>query len=99
MLGAAYQRWLDTQGERSDTQGEMVWNGELHRVPSLRDRRAPGNTCLAALRAMRGPEDWGRRAENDSKGCGGVMRAAPCGLVDEHWGRSRPPAARARASG
>lgn len=41
-------------------------------------RRAPGSTCLAALRA--GPPQEGRAA-NSSKGCGGVMRAAPCGLV------------------
>jgi len=91
MLGAAYQRWLDTQGERSEEgQQEIVWNGELHRVPALRARRAPGNTCLSALRAVREPADWDRRAANDSKGCGGVMRAAPCGLVDEHWGPDGP---------
>jgi ADP-ribosylglycohydrolase len=41
-------------------------------------RRAPGNTCLAALKAGR-PQDG--RAANGSKGCGGVMRVAPCGLV------------------
>lgn len=42
-------------------------------------RRAPGQTCLAALAS-------GRRGTiddplNDSKGCGGVMRTAPAGLA------------------
>ncbi len=46
----------------------------------LHQRRAPGNTCLEALRSGRmGSVD---RGINVSKGCGGVMRAAPVGLVD-----------------
>jgi ADP-ribosylglycohydrolase/protein-tyrosine phosphatase len=47
--------------------------------PALWVRRAPGNTCLSALRAG-GRGDLVRRI-NDSKGCGGVMRAAPAGLL------------------
>lgn len=41
--------------------------------------RAPGNTCLSALRSgrMGTMED----AINDRKGCGGVMRTAPAGLA------------------
>ena len=41
--------------------------------------RAPGSTCLAVLRSKyRGsPEE----PANNSKGCGGVMRTAPLGLV------------------
>jgi ADP-ribosylglycohydrolase len=44
-----------------------------------RQRRHPGHTCLSALRAAKG----GHRgpAANLSKGCGGVMRMAPAGLV------------------
>ncbi|HVS13715.1 MAG TPA: ADP-ribosylglycohydrolase family protein, partial [Thermoanaerobaculia bacterium] len=48
----------------------------------LHDQRAPGNTCLSSLAAP----GWAERegpAENDSKGCGGVMRVAPVGLVLE----------------
>jgi len=42
-------------------------------------RRAPGNTCLSALRSGRmGTMD---APINNSKGCGGVMRVAPVGLV------------------
>jgi ADP-ribosylglycohydrolase len=46
---------------------------------SLHARRAPGNTCLSALRgATMGAVD---RPLNNSKGCGGVMRVAPIGLA------------------
>jgi len=44
----------------------------------LFSQRAPGGTCLSALRAA---EALGQRAQNDSKGCGTVMRAAPIGLA------------------
>jgi ADP-ribosylglycohydrolase len=74
----AYQRWLHTQGE-STTKGDYGLDGWLIEVPDLHSRRAPGNTCLSAL-AGGTP---GRVGEpiNDSKGCGGVMRVAPVGLL------------------
>ena len=42
-------------------------------------RRAPGNSCLNALRSR----EMGRikKPINNSKGCGGVMRTAPVGLA------------------
>lgn len=46
----------------------------------LHARRAPGNTCLSAIRSS----DQGGTLENpvnNSKGCGTVMRAAPYGLM------------------
>lgn len=43
------------------------------------NRRAPGKTCMAALETERKPDADLRI--NDSKGCGGVMRAAPIGLA------------------
>ncbi|GAB2610473.1 ADP-ribosylglycohydrolase family protein [Kribbella endophytica] len=78
----AFDRWLDTQllpgpsGERDGwLQGEQ-W---------LYVRRAPGNTCLTALTEARKGSDriaqFGAQAVNDSKGCGGVMRSAPFGLL------------------
>src|SRR5262245_45518314 len=78
----AYIRWLHTQGGRSRShfsQDEM--DGWLIGVESLHSRRAPGNTCLSALRG----EEMGemQRPLNNSKGCGGVMRVAPVGLVVE----------------
>src|SRR5882672_1496288 len=78
----AYIRWLRTQDELSRShfsQGEM--DGWLIGVKGLHSRRAPGNTCLSALRG----EEMGemQRPLNNSKGCGGVMRVAPVGLVAE----------------
>ena len=40
--------------------------------------RGPGNTCIAGIEAQRRARI--ERAENDSKGCGGVMRVHPVGL-------------------
>ena len=78
----AYQRWLYTQGDRSACGANSDPNtpGWLFQQRELHHRRAPGNTCLSALRSMRA---WGDPAENDRKGCGGVMRVAPVGLF--HW--------------
>ncbi len=73
----AYLRWLATQGERPAS-GDVAMDGWLVKERALWSRRAPGRTCLAALRhSSRGQP----RADNDSKGCGGVMRIAPVGLV------------------
>lgn len=72
----AYLRWLATQGYeclsiQADKDGWLFQQRELH------SQRAPGMTCLSALRDYPGlPEIAG----NDSKGCGGVMRVAPVGL-------------------
>ncbi|MCC6720108.1 MAG: ADP-ribosylglycohydrolase family protein [Acetobacteraceae bacterium] len=74
----AYLRWLLTQGERPASGGaEIGRDGWLFAVRGLHSRRAPGNTCLGALRIGR---DGPPVAANDSKGCGAVMRAAPFGL-------------------
>lgn len=76
----AYQRWLLTQeetpGPRAIEPGEAQ-EGWLLAHPELHSRRGPGTTCLAALAFPRGP---GVGADNDRKGCGGVMRVAPVGL-------------------
>jgi ADP-ribosylglycohydrolase len=76
----AYIRWLHTQGERSRSQSSQdQMDGWLIGLESLHARRAPGNTCLSALRgATMGTVG---RPLNDSKGCGGVMRVAPIGLA------------------
>lgn len=45
-----------------------------------KERRGPGGTCMGSLRGgVAG--SVGSRPLNDSKGCGGVMRVAPVGLV------------------
>lgn len=71
----AYQRWFKTQGERGSI--EVGNDGWLVGVDELHSRRAPGNTCVEALKSMK---SLGDLAVNDSKGCGGVMRAAPVGI-------------------
>ena len=77
----AYLRWLFTQGEPCAARERIDYlHGWLISVRELHSRRAPGTTCLAALRA--GTPGTVDRRINDSKGCGGVMRAAPAGLVD-----------------
>ena len=78
----AYLRWLRTQssiGELDSSGAET--SGWLIDVPGLHARRAPGMTCLSAL--MHGVMGRPGYPFNASKGCGGVMRIAPCALVKE----------------
>jgi ADP-ribosylglycohydrolase len=78
----AYARWLHTQGERSPRWAkwnEDGYDGWLIGLPELNARRAPGRTCLSALTAERAGTV--EHPLNDSKGCGGVMRIAPVGLL------------------
>ncbi len=75
IVADAYLRWYETQTRRrrrSDT--GLLTHKELFK------QRAPGHTCMTALRKL---AYYGNlRADNNSKGCGTVMRAAPFGLVD-----------------
>lgn len=73
----ALLRWLLTQDERPATY--VSRNGWLIERQELWARRAPGATCLQALKASTA---FGDQALNDSKGCGGVMRVAPCAFFD-----------------
>jgi ADP-ribosyl-[dinitrogen reductase] hydrolase len=73
----SYARWLMTQQNSrlvSSGNAKASW---LLQQKKLFSRRAPGTTCLSALQNSRGKV---ARAMNDSKGCGGVMRAAPVGM-------------------
>ena len=74
---AAYLQWYRTQTERYDR--DRTWGDWLTQRPELWKSQAPGNTCLSALESG----SCGRidRPLNRSKGCGGVMRAAPCAFV------------------
>jgi ADP-ribosylglycohydrolase len=82
VTGNAYLRWLLTQGYSNDHKIDPleINPGWLYSQQDLHARRAPGTTCLTALSKTREP---GKNAENDSKGCGGVMRVAPAGLFAE----------------
>lgn len=77
----AYLRWLGTQGSGETGSSGTETSGWLIGVPALHARRAPGMTCVTALSGER----MGRPGYplNGSKGCGGVMRIAPCALVKE----------------
>jgi ADP-ribosylglycohydrolase len=75
-------RWLLTQGmqpsTKPDGRGQIIdvgTDGWLFQERRLWARRAPGRTCISALRASK---FFGDVATNNSKGCGGVMRVAPC---------------------
>lgn len=78
VVGHAYLRWLLTQGHPSPVK-EVGRDGWLWTCSELFSARAPGNTCISALKAFKALGD-GSRTQNSSKGCGGVMRVAPIGL-------------------
>ncbi|MDE6636836.1 MAG: ADP-ribosylglycohydrolase family protein [Muribaculaceae bacterium] len=68
----AYLAWFETQ-----TAFQLPLSSSwLTHVRDLWVRRAPGNTCLSALSDLKN----GKQANNDSKGCGAVMRIAPIGI-------------------
>ena len=75
----AYQDWYDTQTKsyRSVmTQDDMqlsISHTWLRHLPKMYARRAPGNTCLTAIKEIKEHHT----PQNNSKGCGGVMRVAP----------------------
>lgn len=78
----AYQDWYNTQMKSYESvmseddkfcSNLYTW---LSAIPQLYSRRAPGNTCMTAISEMM----KGETPQNNSKGCGGVMRVAPYGL-------------------
>lgn len=88
-VAMAYLDWLKTQEktpesvnahERYTKEGGTSW---LLDVPELYSRRAPGNTCLSALRLYERSGEYGTidHRINQSKGCGGIMRVAPLALA------------------
>lgn len=90
-IHSAYLDWLKTQEEKYPLpEGEH--GSRLLKVPELFNRRAPGNTCLSALHT--GEYGTTGKPINHSKGCGGVMRAAPVGLYFNDRGLSSEDVAR-----
>ena len=72
----AYIDWYYTQMKSFDKkQFKYTW---LRDLPEMAHRRAPGTTCLDACKSIIN----NREPDNNSKGCGGIMRVAPMGLLD-----------------
>ena len=72
----SYLDWLHTQEWTSRHEDARV-DSWLMDVPELYARRSPGNTCITSLRSL----EKEKPVENDSCGCGGVMRTAPIALL------------------
>ena len=77
IVQGSYLRWLKTQVSAFDRATD-TGDGWLIQHEGLWSSRAPGNTCINALACGTPP---GAPANNDSKGCGTVMRVAPIGLL------------------
>lgn len=83
---ASYRNWYFCQCDTSIPADNGEWLNYGHRLniswlsylPEMHQQRAPGNTCMSALRSG----DGGTMDDpiNHSKGCGGVMRIAPVAL-------------------
>jgi ADP-ribosylglycohydrolase len=74
----------------SDAAAPYVWRAYLDWHETQDDpanRRGPGTTCLSALGC--GVMGTALKPVNDSKGCGTIMRIAPCALLypddPHHW--------------
>jgi ADP-ribosylglycohydrolase len=77
----ALKAWYWTQTHRFDEERpESVSQFWLTEIPQLYSQRAPGNTCMSALSGI---------TENDSKGCGGIMRIAPLPLFERQIPEAR----------
>ena len=74
----AYLDWLDTQTQIYPYEPDHFRVSWLANFEKFYHRRAPGTTCMSALR--QGGFGTIEKPINDSKGCGGVMRVAPIGL-------------------
>lgn len=70
-----YVEWMYTQVSPYPLAEPKAWISSL---PELFASRAPGVTCMNACEAMAN----GAKAVNNSKGCGGIMRMAPVGLIN-----------------
>lgn len=76
IVRVAYFDWLITQDEIDEDRMPNTWLGEIRELWS---RRCPGGTCITEIK--NGANGSVKKSCNDSKGCGGVMRVAPAGIV------------------
>lgn len=76
-----YVEWMYTQVSPYPLAEPKAW---ISNLPELFASRAPGITCLNACEAMASDA----KVVNNSKGCGGIMRMAPAGLINTSPGFS-----------
>ena len=75
----AYLDWYYTQtGKKREILIDDWHPTWLRDLPEMAHLRAPGNTCLSACESL----FRGEKVQNNSKGCGGIMRVAPVALLD-----------------
>ena len=75
----AYIDWYCAQtGDKHDNDFAYTW---LRDLPEMAYRRAPGNTCLTACKSL----FENREVQNNSMGCGGIMRVAPLSLIASNY--------------
>ena len=75
----AYLDWYYTQTGKKCEMLIDDWHPTwLRDMPEMAQLRAPGNTCLSACESM----FRGEKVQNNSKGCGGIMRIAPMALLN-----------------
>ena len=78
-VNIAYLDWYYTQTGKKREMLIDDWHPTwLRDLPEMAHLRAPGNTCLSACESL----FRGEKAQNKSKGCGGIMRVAPMALLD-----------------
>lgn len=75
----AYREWYNLQITAHAQIEDPLCS--ISRLPAMQAWRAPGMTCMHALRDGKpGSLAW---HVNDSKGCGGIMRVAPVALLND----------------
>lgn len=72
----AYAEWYYTQIGKHSKRFDDCW---ISRLPELNITRAPGCTCMSSLESITN----GLEPNNNSKGCGGIMRTAPVALFGD----------------
>lgn len=82
----SYEIWLYTQGYTLSKEYNYLineYNMRLLKCNELYSQRFPGNSCITALQKTKN-DKFGtiEKHINSSKGCGGIMRAAPAGLYN-----------------
>ena len=88
-VDGAYIDWYYTQTgkKQSDPYGHDFHFTWLRDLPELAHNRAPGTTCMSACESLLEH----KMPQNYSKGCGGIMRVAPMGLLNAALGGYNKP--------